>query len=201
MRWTKNILVSVDSLSQLELFGQNFPGEKVAIRFNSGVGAGHHEKVVTGGKKTKFAVQKDFVPQVKTLLEKYNLTLAGINQHIGSFFLKPDDYADGAKALLEIVKQFPGLSFVDFGGGFGIPYEESHRLDLKALADLLNEILDEFLAEYDNQNIKFKIEPGRYIVAESSALLGRVHSVKDNYGRRYVGTDIGFKRQHAPSDV
>ncbi len=194
----RGILVSVDSLSQLDLFGQNFPGQRVAIRFNSGVGAGHHEKVVTGGKKTKFAVQKDYVPQVKALLEKYNLTLAGINQHIGSFFLRPDEYVDGAKALLEIVKQFPGLEFVDFGGGFGIPYEEMHRLDLKALAGLFEEILDEFLADYDNQNIMLKIEPGRYIVAESSALLGRVHSVKDNYGRRYIGTDIGFNVNMRP---
>ncbi len=188
----RGILVSVDSLSQLEMFGQNFPGQQVAIRFNSGVGAGHHEKVVTGGKKTKFAVQKDYVPDVKALLEKFNLTLVGINQHIGSFFLRPDEYGDGAKALLDIVKQFPGLKFVDFGGGFGIPYEETHRLDLKALADMLDTILDDFLAEYDNKDIMFKIEPGRYIVAESSALLGRVHSIKDNYGRRYVGTDIGF---------
>ncbi len=188
----RGILVSVDSLSQLESFGQNFPGQRVAIRFNSGVGAGHHEKVVTGGKKTKFAVQKEYVPEVKAMLKKYDLKLVGINQHIGSFFLRPDEYGDGAKALLDIVKQFPGLSFVDFGGGFGIPYEETHRLDLKVMADMLDTILDEFLAEYDNKNIMFKIEPGRYIVAESSALLGRIHSIKDNYGRRYVGTDIGF---------
>jgi diaminopimelate decarboxylase len=36
----KDIMTSVDSLSQLELFGKNFPGKKVAVRFNSGVGAG-----------------------------------------------------------------------------------------------------------------------------------------------------------------
>jgi len=188
----RNIMVSVDSLSQLETFGQINRGGKVAIRFNSGVGTGHHEKVVTGGKKTKFAVQKDFVPQVKELLEKYDLTLVGINQHIGSFFLRPDEYIDGVKALLEIAKQFKGLEFVDFGGGFGIPYETDHRLDLEQLGRLMDAVLDEFLETYDNKDILFKIEPGRYIVAECGVLLGTVHSVKDNYGRRYVGTDIGF---------
>jgi len=188
----RGILVSVDSLSQLEMFGRINKGGKVAVRFNSGVGAGHHEKVVTGGKKTKFAVQKDFVPQVKELLEKYHLTLVGINQHIGSFFLRPEEYVDGAIAFLDIAKRFPGLEFLDFGGGFGIPYEAMHRLDLSLLSDMLDDALNEFLADYDNKDIMIKIEPGRYIVAECSVLLGTVHSIKDNYGRKYVGTDIGF---------
>ncbi|NLX84722.1 MAG: diaminopimelate decarboxylase, partial [Synergistaceae bacterium] len=34
----KDILVSVDSLSQLEQFGQINPGGKVAVRFNPGIG-------------------------------------------------------------------------------------------------------------------------------------------------------------------
>ncbi len=194
----RDILVSVDSLSQLETYGMINPNSRVAVRFNSGVGTGHHEKVVTGGKKTKFAVQKDFVPQVKELLKKYNLTLAGINQHIGSFFLRPDEYVDGVRALLEIAVQFPGMEFIDFGGGFGIPYETSHRLDLAELGRMLDETLDGFLAEYDNKDILFKIEPGRYIVAECGVLLGTVHSVKDNYGRRYVGTDLGFNVLQRP---
>ncbi len=45
------VTVSVDSLSQLKLFAENFPGAKVAVRFNTGYGAGHHEKVITAGKK------------------------------------------------------------------------------------------------------------------------------------------------------
>jgi diaminopimelate decarboxylase len=194
----QNILTSVDSLAQLEMYGQINPGSKVAIRFNSGVGAGHHEKVVTGGKKTKFAVQKSLVPEVKKILKKYDLRLAGINQHIGSFFLRPDEYVDGAKAFLDIAKQFPGLEFLDFGGGFGIPYEAMHRLDLNQLNEMMDKTLDEFMADYDNKDVVFKIEPGRYIVAECGALLGTVHSVKDNYGRRYVGTDIGFNVLQRP---
>ncbi len=38
----------------------------------------------------------------------------------------------------------------------------------------------------------FKIEPGRYIVAECGVLLGTVHATKDNFGIKYAGTDIGF---------
>ena len=45
-------MVSVDSLSQLELYGKNFPKTKVAVRINPGIGAGHHKKVVTAGETT-----------------------------------------------------------------------------------------------------------------------------------------------------
>ena len=48
--------ISIDSLSQLNLYGKINPGGNVVIRFNPGIGAGHHEKVVTGGRDTKFGV-------------------------------------------------------------------------------------------------------------------------------------------------
>lgn len=189
----ENVLVSVDSLSQLESFGQINTGGKVAIRFNPGVGTGHNQKVVTAGKKTKFGVQKDYVPQVKELIAKYNLNLVGIDQHIGSLFLEAEPYINGVKNLLEIAREFPGLKFIDMGGGFGVPYHEGEkRLDLKDLSDKLNIVLDEFLAEYDNKDVIFKIEPGRYISAECGLLLGEVYSVKENYGICYIGTDLGF---------
>ena len=189
----ENVLVSVDSLSQLESFGQINPGGEVAVRFNPGIGTGHHQKVVTAGKKTKFGVQKDFVPQVKELLEKYNLNLVGIDQHIGSLFLESDPYIKGVESLLEIAAQFQGLKFIDMGGGFGVPYHEGEgRLDLQELSDKLDKVLDDFLANYDNKDVIFKIEPGRYIPAECGVLLGEVYSVKDNYGKTYIGTDLGF---------
>jgi len=55
MRFVKElgVLINVDSLSQLKRFGKMCPGSEVSIRINPGFGAGHHEKVVTGG-VTKF---------------------------------------------------------------------------------------------------------------------------------------------------
>ena len=190
----RNILVSVDSLAQLELFGEINPGGKVAVRFNPGLGAGHCDKVVTGGKKTKFGVQAEFVGQVKEIADKYGLRLVGVNQHIGSLFLEPDQYAESARNLLQLIAEnLPGLDFVDFGGGFGIPYEPGEaRLDFAKLTEMLFPVLDAFVEKYDNKNVHFKCEPGRYLTAECGAVIGRVHSIKDNYDNKYVGTDIGF---------
>lgn len=190
----RNILVSVDSVSQLEQYGRLNPGGAVAVRFNPDVGAGHHEKVVTAGKKTKFGVERKYIPEVKALLAQYNLRLVGVNQHIGSLFLEGTPYIEAAKSLLSIARQFDDLEFVDFGGGFGIPYHKQDgqaRLDLKTLGTALDETLSAWVKEYGKE-ITFKIEPGRYIPAECGILLGTVHAVKTNYDIKYIGTDLGF---------
>ncbi len=190
----KGVLISVDSLSQLELYGKINPNSKVAVRFNPGVGAGHHEKVVTAGKKTKFGVNIDCVDQVKEIAKKYNLKICGINQHIGSLFMEGDSYIEGVKSILSVAEQFEDIDFVDMGGGFGIPYRKQEGqapLDLEDFGKKLTKVLEEWTDKY-GKKILVKTEPGRYIVAESGVLLGNVYSTKSNYGKKFVGTDLGF---------
>lgn len=190
----RQILASVDSVSQLERYGKLNPGSDVVVRFNPDVGAGHHAKVVTGGKKTKFGVESKYIPEIKTLLKTYQLRLVGVNQHIGSLFLDGTPYVEGVKSLLSIAGHFADLEFVDFGGGFGVPYHKQDgqsRLDLKGLGSVIDDTLNNWVKEY-GKDVTFKIEPGRYIVAECGILLGTVHAVKVNYGTTYIGTDLGF---------
>lgn len=190
----KGVTISVDSLSQLELFGKINEGGFVAIRFNAGIGTGHNEKVVTAGKKTKFGVDPKYINDVKDILRKYKLKLIGINQHIGSLFMEGSTYLESVKALLALADHFEGLEFIDMGGGFGVPYEKQKGqtpLDLKALGAELDAIIEAWTKKYGRE-IGFKIEPGRYIPAESCVLLGTVNATKINYGRKYIGTDLGF---------
>lgn len=197
---THNVLVSVDSLSQLKLYGQLNPGSKVAIRFNSGIGAGHHEKVVTAGKKTKFGVNPSEIDEVKTILAQYDLTLVGINQHIGSLFMDYEPYIQSIDSILTIARSFDDLEFIDLGGGFGIPYHKQSgeaRLNLTLLGEKLDEILHDFSDSYGKQ-IQFQIEPGRYIACECGIILGDITSRKENAGIHYLGTDIGFNVLQRP---
>lgn len=197
---SRGITVSIDSVSQLETYGQHFPGTKVAVRINSGVGAGHSDKVITGGHHTKFAILPEKFDEVKRILSKYELTLCGINQHIGSFILKEEEYLEGVRSLLALIPTLvpvgssaaDQLQFIDLGGGFGMPYVPGQsRLDLSSLGRQLDALLYDFTASYGKQ-LRFKIEPGRYISAECCVLAGTVHSLKENGGTLYCGTDLGF---------
>jgi len=193
-----DVLVSVDSLSQLERFGQVNPGGRVMIRFNPGIGAGHSAKVITGGKETKFGVSPSDLPAMRELLDRFGLTLVGVNQHIGSLFMDGSSYLGAVDILLDLaaslLKEGHPLEIIDFGGGFGIPYrkyEGEARLDLVVLGGLLHERLTCWVGEQGYAG-RFYIEPGRSVVAECGLVLGTVQAVKNNGSAVYVGTDIGF---------
>lgn len=190
-----DIMTSLDSLEQLELFGTLNPGGKCSVRINPGVGAGHHEKVVTAGKKTKFGIEEHDVDTIFEIAKKYNLHIAEINQHVGSQYLDPQPFLDAVENFLRIAEKFDELEYIDFGGGYGIPY---HKLDDEAAFDMedfskrFTALLDEYAAKHPDNIPLFKSEPGRYCVAEGGVILGRVHAVKQNYGNKYAGTDIGM---------
>ena len=190
----KGILISIDSLSQLEQYGEMNPGGSVSIRLNPGLGVGHHKKVITAGDDTKFGIDLELIPRVKEIARKYELKIVGINHHLGSLFMEGDVFIEGAKLLLSVAKEFSDLDFIDIGGGFGIPYrkqENEPRLDLRNFGKKLSPILENWAKEYGKQ-VEFIVEPGRYIVAESGVVLGKVHTIKENHSTSYIGTDIGF---------
>lgn len=190
-------LVSVDSLSQLDMFGSICRGGRVMARINPGIGAGHSDKVVTGGAKTKFGIAMSALPELLDILQTHELRLAGLNQHIGSLFLEPTPYLEAASTLLAFATSLPAsifsnLEILDFGGGFGISYHKGgNGLNLEETAEGLGKILAEWRADTGYQG-RFLIEPGRYIVAQCGRLIGQVTSTKTNGGVNYVGTDIGF---------
>lgn len=187
-------IVSVDSLSQLELFGQAAPGAEVMIRLNPGIGAGHHQKVITAGKDTKFGVNFPDMEEAGEICAKYDLKLVGLNQHVGSLFMEPEAFLKAASWLLQAAEHFKALKYIDFGGGFGIPYhkyEQEKRLDLTALGKEFTQLLGSWSAKHSYKGL-FIIEPGRYIPAESGLVLGSVTATKNNGATRYACTDVGF---------
>lgn len=193
------LLISVDSLSQLEQCGRLNPGGRVMVRFNPGIGAGHSEKVITAGKATKFGIIPEKLDDVLAILKKYHMTLAGINQHIGSLFMQPDGYLSAVSVLLDLADHLPAdirkqLTVIDFGGGFGIPYHKhagEAPLDMAALGHALHEKLSQWATKHKYQG-RFLVEPGRYVMAEACVLVGQVTAIKDNGEKHFTGTDLGF---------
>ncbi len=185
--------ISIDSLMQLRMFGERHRGGEVAVRLNPGIGDGANDKIITGG-HSKFGITLDKLPKLFEIARDYELHIIGINQHIGSLFFDTDTYVEASLRLLEAARSFKELRFIDFGGGFGIPYRYRHleeRPDLQDIGARLEHLIEEFVSAY-GRDITIKVEPGRYIVAECCQLLGTVTSWKESFGEKYIGTDIGF---------
>lgn len=196
---SNDIMANLDSLSQLKMFGREFPGRDICIRINPNVGAGHHNHVITGGPESKFGINYTRVDDIKEITRKSGLRIKGIHQHIGSGILDPEIFIKAMDVLLDTAKNFEGLSFIDFGGGIGVPYQENEeRMDIRVLGKKIADEFENFCGRY-GRDLKLVIEPGRYLVAESGFLLGTVASVKEGEKHRFIGINTGFNHLVRPA--
>ncbi len=191
--------VHLDSLTQLTWWGEMKPHSKVSLRVNRGFGAGATSHIITGGPESKFGIYYTDLPKAKNIAKKYGLSVVGLEQHIGSSILNPSAFIRAMKLLTESAKGFPDLQFMDFGGGLGIPYKlEQKPLDIAALGKKLGDTFSKFCASY-GRNLELRLEPGRYIVAESGAFLATVVDIKTTPNHTFVGINSGFNHLIRPA--
>lgn len=184
--------VHLDSLYQLDVWGRNNLGPSVSLRLNQGIGAGHHAHVITGGPDSKFGISLEDLPKAKALAAAYNLRITGIQQHIGSNVLDEKLFLRAVTLLLDTARMLPDVTRVDFGGGFGVPYDPNQkRLNMKSLGSLWKKETECFVKE-SGREVSFAFEPGRYIVAEAGTLLVSVTDIKETSKHRFVGVNSGF---------
>ena len=193
------VLVNLGSLAELELYGRIHPGGPVALRINPDVGAGHHHHVITGGPRSKFGIYHTEQDAIAELLTRYNLRLIGIHSHIGTGILKTEEMLAAMEIILTTASRFSGLEFIDFGGGFGIPYRPGQTpLPLQQLGAAMAERMAGFCKTYGNQ-VRMKLEPGRFLTAQAGTLLVRVTNRQSTPDYNFVGTDSGFNHLIRPA--
>lgn len=194
----KKVLLNIDSISRLEKYGKTYPGSAVCVRLTPEVIAGHHKKVQTGYRETKFGILFEEVPIVLQLAKKYHLRIIGLHEHTGSGIHNMNVTISGMKRLMKTSLQFPDLQFLDFGGGFINPYKpEEKRFDLASFGKKVSALFSLFCKKYGRE-LYLYFEPGRYIVAESGVLLCTVTTLKNRFSKTQVGVDTGFNHLIRP---
>lgn len=194
------VLLNIDSLSRLEKFGRAFPGSRVCLRFNPDVVDGGHDKIKTGGDKTKFGILLADVNRATAIVREYGLRVAGLHEHTGSGLTKPDSITRAMEAIFAIATpdNFPDLEFLDFGGGFNVPYRPDETpVDYQAMGTRVDRLFSDFCRQYGRQ-LGLWFEPGKFLTAQAGTLLVRVNTVKQNRHRTICGTDSGFPQLIRP---
>jgi diaminopimelate decarboxylase len=205
-----NVFVNLDSLSQLNRLvriHKSLGKEKGAISFriNPEIGAGHHIHTITAGKNIKFGILEDQAIDAYRKAKKAGFEKFGIHQHIGSGVLNALDFRKPVEKFISIIKKIVELvdikfEFIDFGGGLGIPYlPEEEPLDLELYKNL---VIKPFINLVKTEGLGepiFKIEPGRYLSAESTILLTQINTIKDNGFKLFAGVDAGFNTLIRPT--
>ena len=186
-----NFYVCLDSLCQLERYFNLKAKKPCCIRINPTLGSGHHQRVITAG-KVKFGIDLAQVKLAFELAKRQKKTINGFVIHIGSLFLNPNAFHKAVLELLALATQYPSIEYIDFGGGFGIPYRETEKaFPMKKYAEKLQTTLNSWRKK-NNRKVTFAIQPGRYIAGSMGCCLTTIQSIKQNQKINFVGTDLGF---------
>jgi len=201
----KQVMINVDSLSQLERLLKMGTPTVLSVRINPILGAGHHQHVITAGKTSKFGVHEEVALKAYKLAKSARVKSFGMHMHIGSGIMDASPITSAMKRLLDLAKNIHeniGISFdfINFGGGIGVPYKpEEKEVDLELFSDKLVGLFKEGIREYSLGEPEFWLEPGRYLVAETGILLTRVNMIKRTPFRRFAGVDAGFNTLIRPA--
>ena len=195
----QKVLINIGSLALLELFGNRHSGMTLSVRINPGLGAGHHAHCITGGPDSKFGIYHDQINSVLDLANKYSLTINGIHSHIGTGIFEAEPMLEAMEMTLAVAEKFPELQFVDFGGGFGIPYRpDQSSLDMNDLSQKMTQRFRKFINKY-GRDLEMKIEPGKLLVGPAGILLTTVTNISETPKYRFVGVDSGFNHLLRPT--
>ncbi|MHA1689138.1 MAG: diaminopimelate decarboxylase [Promethearchaeota archaeon] len=209
----KKIMINLDCISQLKRLIKvyerfNTPASEyktISFRINPKIGAGHHVHTITAGKHVKFGILEEQVVEAYLKAKNAGFSKFGIHMHMGSGIINYKDYEQPVAKFLSIIRNLwekLGISFefVDFGGGLGIPYRpEETPLDLEGYKNVVLKPFKEFIQSTNMKNVNFKIEPGRYLSAESGLLLTQINTIKNNGYKLFAGVDAGFNTLIRPT--
>ncbi len=188
LRALPEVVVSVDSLSELEMLVRELPANPVVLRLRPDFGS---LAVVEAGSECRFGFTQDDLSRCRDLLASSDISVIGFHVFAGSQVLKAAGVVEHLRGALDLslrAAEFLGIApvLLNLGGGFGIPYAPGEgELDLEPIGEELASMVDRA------SPARLVLELGRYLVAQSGWYLTRVLGSQTHQGRPAVVVDGG----------
>lgn len=193
------VMINIDNIPMLEHFG-TFYGNSVpvCIRLNPHILAGGNAKISVGHIDSKFGISILQLKHVLKVVQAYDLNVIGLHVHTGSDILDATVFLKGAEILFDAAREFKGLKFLDFGGGFKVAYKPGDvATDILDVGDKVSEAFNKFCKEYGSE-LEIWFEPGKFLVSEAGLLLVQVNVVKSTPASTFVGVNSGLNHLIRP---
>jgi diaminopimelate decarboxylase len=193
------VLINVESFREVGVL-QALSAElglaaRVAVRVNPDFELKGSGMKMGGGPK-QFGVDAEQTPRLLQEIGRAGLAFEGFHLFAGSQNLRAEAICEAQQKSFELALRLaqhaPGpVSFLNLGGGFGIPYfPGEQRLDLAPVANNLAQLNERARSELPSASLV--IELGRYLVGEAGVYVARVLDRKISRGQVYLVTDGGL---------
>jgi diaminopimelate decarboxylase len=162
----------------------------ISLRVNPDVDAGTHPYIATGLKENKFGIAYADAPALYSRARKLrNITIEGIDCHIGSQLTEIQPVAEALAKIAELVERLAAegieLGHVDVGGGLGIRYQSESPPTIEDYARAVKKA-------FPGTRHKLIFEPGRVLTGNAGVLLTRVEYLKRGEERNFAVVDAAM---------
>lgn len=199
---------SLDELTQIQAEAKHQRKQaRISFRVNPAVDPHTIHQINTGIVESKFGLHLQGGLALRAYEKAHGMLeirIEGVHCHIGSQITETEGYTLTARKMLAFVKELKDklglrLTFVDLGGGLGIPYQDGQTLmSPEDLAKALEPVWKEGVAAAGYEPALW-LEPGRFFVGGSGYLVVRVNTVKETPIKTFVNVDAGFNTLMRPA--
>ncbi|MDB5818129.1 MAG: putative Orn/DAP/Arg decarboxylase, partial [Rhizobacter sp.] len=200
------VTVNIESMTQLDTVAE--AGAQLGVRPRVGVRVNPHFEaklrgVTMAGGPRQFGLDTDQIPALMKGIGATQVKFCGFHVFWGSQCLDAATIACAQRETSELVVRLATevhepFEFVNFGGGFGIPYFSNEQpLDVAHIGQSMHEWLGAWRQQLPG--VKVVVELGRYLVGEAGIYVCRVVDRKVSRGRTYLVTDGGLHHHLAAS--
>lgn len=188
--------LNLDSLSQLQLCCQVYSALPASLRPSASslrLGLRLNHPALTGD--SRIGVRPEEFPAAIALTQAAGLKLTGLHFYRGTGTNATQAFTQVMDDVLALAQQLPDWQYLDFGGGFGYPYNHAGiAFDWNLFGAELSDRLIRLGREID-----LVIEPGRAAIAGCATLLATVVSVKWQNEKQIAGVDSTVANLSVPA--
>lgn len=160
------------------------------------------------GKSSQFGIDEEQLSTVLPSFKKHSrLKLKGFHIYSGSNCLSVDPIVENFEVMLRSFEAAAEIANIEperliFGSGFGVPYLPGEsELPINALAEKLNSVFDEYMAQSRLKTATCSLELGRWLVAPAGLMLMSVVGLKNSRGTDICLCDAGFNNHLAAAGM
>lgn len=193
------VKVNIDSLSMLDKFGTKY-GNSVAvgIRLKPNVMGGGNIKISTGHVDSKFGISVEYLNQILEIVDLHRMKIDGLHMHTGSDIMDIEVFIRSAQVMFSIAGRFNELEYLDFAGGFKVPYKPNdYSTDIEKLGKILSDQFSDFCNRY-GRNLSLHFEPGKFLVSEAGYFATTVNVLKPSENTTFACINSGLNHLIRP---
>jgi len=167
--------------------------ERICFRYNPGPERTGNA-IIGNPVDAKYGVRSDQIVDCYRIMKKKGVKTFGLHTMVASNELDGHYIVETARMLFALCGRIAKeagvhISFLDLGGGIGIPYKpEQQAMDINFVSDEIHALYDSMIVQKGLGPVSLAFECGRYITGPFGYLVSTVRHVSHKY-KDYVGLD------------